>query len=74
MNSQVAQWCQENQVLVNVADSREESNFTVNAAVRQGDLLIGISTNGISPAVSRAIRQAVSYTHLYFFKVFFKVF
>ena len=57
VNSQVAQWCQENQVLVNVADSREESNFTVNAAVRQGDLLIGISTNGISPAVSRAIRQ-----------------
>lgn len=57
VNHDVARWCEENQVLVNVADSREESSFLVNAAVRQGNLLIGISTGGISPAVSRAIRQ-----------------
>lgn len=46
VNHDIAQWCEENQVLVNVADSREESSFLVNAAVRQGDLLIGISTGG----------------------------
>ena len=57
VNHQVAQWCEANQVLVNVADSREESSFTVNAAVRRGDLLIAISTDGASPAVSRAIRM-----------------
>lgn len=44
-------------MLVNVVDSREESSFTVNAAVRRGDLLIGISTNGISPAISKMIRE-----------------
>jgi len=57
VNHQAAQWCEAHQVLVNVADSREESSFTVNAAVRRGDLLIAISTNGASPAVSRAIRM-----------------
>lgn len=57
INQQIARWCQENQVLVNVVDSKKESNFIVNAAVKQGDLLIAVSTNGISPAVSRTIRQ-----------------
>ncbi len=57
VNHQVAMWCKAHQVLVNVVDSREESSFTVNAAVRRGDLLIAISTDGASPAVSRAIRM-----------------
>ena len=56
VNHQVAMWCEANQVLVNVVDSREESSFTVNASVRRGDLLIAISTDGASPAVSKAIR------------------
>lgn len=57
VNHQVAMWCEANQVLVNVVDSRAESSFTVNSAVRRGDLLIAISTDGISPAVSRTIRM-----------------
>ena len=57
VNHQAAIWCENNQVLVNVVDSREESSFTVNAAVRRGNLLIAISTDGASPAVSRSIRM-----------------
>ena len=57
VNHQVAMWCEVNQVLVNVVDSREESSFTVNAAVKRGDLLIAISTDGASPAVSKSIRM-----------------
>jgi len=57
VNHRAAMWCEAHQVLVNVVDSREESSFTVNAAVRRGDLLIAISTDGASPAVSRAIRM-----------------
>ena len=57
VNHRVAQWCQEHQVLVNVVDSKEESSFTVNAAVRQGDLTLTVSTNGVSPAISRKIRK-----------------
>lgn len=57
VNHQVAVWCAEHQVLVNVVDSKEESSFTVNAAVRQGDLTLTVSTNGVSPAISRKIRK-----------------
>ncbi len=57
VNHAVAQWCSDNQVLVNVVDSREESSFTVNAMVQRGDLLLAVSTNGVSPAVSKKIRQ-----------------
>ena len=57
VNHAIAAWCDAHQVLVNVIDSREESSFTVNAAVQRGDLLLAVSTNGVSPAVSRKIRQ-----------------
>ncbi|MBO5365453.1 MAG: bifunctional precorrin-2 dehydrogenase/sirohydrochlorin ferrochelatase [Peptococcaceae bacterium] len=57
VNHRAAVWCEAHQVLVNVADSREESSFTVNAAVRRGDLLIAVSTDGASPAISRGIRM-----------------
>lgn len=57
VNHAVAAWCDVHQVLVNVVDSLEESSFTVNAMVQRGDLLLAVSTNGISPAVSRRIRQ-----------------
>jgi precorrin-2 dehydrogenase/sirohydrochlorin ferrochelatase len=57
INHQVSVWCENNHVLVNVVDSRDESSFTVNSAVRRGDLLIAISTGGASPAVSKAIRM-----------------
>ena len=62
INHEVAMWCESNHVLVNVVDSRDESSFTVNAAVRRGDLLIAISTDGASPAVSKAIRMRLEET------------
>ena len=62
INHQVSMWCESNHVLVNVVDSREESSFTVNSAVRRGDLLIAISTGGASPAVSKAIRMRLEET------------
>lgn len=54
-NHAISEWCQDNQILVNIADSPEESSFTVNSSFRQGDLLVAVSTNGASPAVSAAI-------------------
>ncbi len=43
-------------MLVNVAVPPEESTFIVPSVVERGDLLIAISTNGVSPALSRKIR------------------
>lgn len=57
VNAQVARDCHENRILVNVIDSYEESDFTVNATVTRGDLQLSVSTNGISPAMSRKIRM-----------------
>ena len=62
-NHAVYEWCEEHQVLVNVVDSLEESSFTVNAMVQRGDLMLAVSTSGISPAVSRKIRQELEQTY-----------
>ena len=43
--------------LINVVDTPSEGNFIVPSIVRRGHLTIAISTEGHSPAVSKAIRK-----------------
>lgn len=57
VNREIAQYCTDNNILVNVIDSLEESSFIVNSVFRQGDLTISISTNGKSPALSAKIKE-----------------
>ena len=45
--------------LVNVIDSPSEGNFIVPSVVKQGRLTVAISTDGASPAVSKAIRKEI---------------
>ncbi len=45
--------------LINVIDTPSEGNFIVPSVVRRGPLTIAISTEGCSPAVSKAIRKEV---------------
>lgn len=45
------------QVLIHVEDVIGQCDFHVPAQVRRGDLLLTISTNGRSPALSRRLRQ-----------------
>lgn len=52
-------YCQEKNIPVNVADNKEESSFLFPALVRQGDLVIGITTGGNSPAASRYLREKI---------------
>ena len=59
VNARIASDCRARQLLVNVIDSREESSFTVNSMHRQGDLMIAVSTNGISPAMAKSIRKDI---------------
>lgn len=44
-------------ILTNVADAPAEGSFTVPSSLRQGDLLITISTNGTSPELARWLRH-----------------
>jgi precorrin-2 dehydrogenase len=44
-------------LLLNVADVPQRCNFIMPAAVRQGDLIIAISTAGKSPALARKLRM-----------------
>lgn len=57
MNSSAAQACKKNNILVNVVVPPEESSFIVPSVVERGDLLIAVSTSGISPALAKKIRQ-----------------
>jgi precorrin-2 dehydrogenase/sirohydrochlorin ferrochelatase len=45
--------------LVNIIDLPAEGNFIVPSLVRRGPLIIAISTEGASPAVSKAIRKEI---------------
>lgn len=46
-------------MLCNIADRPESCNFVLPAIVRQGDLVIAISTSNKSPAVARRIRETL---------------
>lgn len=57
VNEQAAQEAKALHALANVATSKKQSDFTVPSSVRRGDLLLTVSTNGGSPALSRALRE-----------------
>src|SRR6185503_9466198 len=46
-------------VPVNVADQPDLSDFIMPAIVRRGDVAIGISTGGASPALARLVRERI---------------
>jgi precorrin-2 dehydrogenase/sirohydrochlorin ferrochelatase len=49
----------EAECLINVIDLPSEGNYIVPSLVRQGALSIAISTEGASPAISKAIRKEI---------------
>lgn len=56
-NSKVSSYCRRKNILVNIVDSPEECGFILPSIVRRGALTISISTDGISPALSKKIRR-----------------
>lgn len=47
-------------ILVNAPANPELSDFTVPAVIKRGDLTVAVSTEGISPAFSRTIKEEIS--------------
>lgn len=59
LNHQIAVFCKEHHIFVNVADSKEDSNFLFPSVIQRGSLSVGISTEGKSPLVSAQIRKEI---------------
>jgi precorrin-2 dehydrogenase/sirohydrochlorin ferrochelatase len=59
VNEEVSKDAAERGLLCNIADRPIACNFVLPAIVRQGDLLIAISTSNRSPAVARRIRETL---------------
>jgi precorrin-2 dehydrogenase/sirohydrochlorin ferrochelatase len=57
VNSSIGRLCKKRNILVNVVTPQDESSFIVPSVVERGDLLIAVSTSGMSPALSKKIRQ-----------------
>jgi siroheme synthase-like protein len=57
VNAAVERAARQERCLVNVADDPAAGDFHTTAAVRQGDLLLAVSTGGASPAVAALVRR-----------------
>lgn len=55
-NSLISSYCRRKGILVNVVDSPKECNFILPSVVRRGNLTVAVSTDGVSPALSKKIR------------------
>ncbi len=51
--------CEKKKILCNSVDSIEYCNFIFPSLIIKGDLVIGISTSGKVPALSRALREKI---------------
>ena len=57
VNAAVSSEAQSLHIWVNSADDPDRCDFILPAVIRRGDLTVAISTGGISPAATRAIRE-----------------
>jgi precorrin-2 dehydrogenase/sirohydrochlorin ferrochelatase len=57
VNRMLADICAKRKIFCNVVDSPTEGNFFVPAHFNQGNILLALSTGGISPALSRRLRR-----------------
>lgn len=57
VNSLISSYCHRKGILVNIVDSPKECNFILPSVARRGNLTIAVSTDGISPALSKKIRR-----------------
>ncbi len=60
VNRQVGIWARARRVPVVVADSPEESTAFSPAIHRDGDLVVGVSTNGASPQLAQHVRDRIA--------------
>ncbi|CAM3034996.1 bifunctional precorrin-2 dehydrogenase/sirohydrochlorin ferrochelatase [Hathewaya histolytica] len=57
VNQEIAMFCKGNNIMCNIVDSMELSDFIVPSTIKRGDLEIAISTLGNSPSLCAKIRK-----------------
>lgn len=60
LNGRISEYCMAERIPVNVVDDRAKCSFFFPALVQEGDLTIGICTNGKSPAAAAWVRNELS--------------
>ena len=60
VNDQIVAEARERNILLNVVDDQERSNFFFTAVHRAGDVMVSISTSGASPALAQWLRNALA--------------
>jgi len=64
INAAVSSEARSLRIWVNSADNPDHCDFILPAVIRRGDLAVAVSTGGVSPAVTRAIREELDeYLH-----------
>jgi precorrin-2 dehydrogenase / sirohydrochlorin ferrochelatase len=56
-NADIFRFAEERQVLMNAVDDPEHCRFSFGSVLRQGDLTVAISTNGVAPALAVRLRE-----------------
>jgi len=59
VNAKVGEWCKAKNIPVSIADDPAQSSFFFPGIVTRGELAVGISTNGTSPAAARQVREII---------------
>ncbi len=59
LNSAITKACYQENILCNVITNPNEGTFTLPAIVRKDNILISLSTSGLSPALSRALKDDI---------------
>lgn len=57
INAAVSNEARSLRIWVNSADDPDHCDFILPAMIRRGDLAVAVSTGGVSPAVTRAVRE-----------------
>lgn len=57
LNLEIAKLAKKKEILINIADNAELSDFTLPAAINRGDLLLTVSSGASLPALSKKIRE-----------------
>lgn len=60
INYRIFSYCKTHNILLNIVDSLSESNFIVPSHIKRGNLILAVSTSGISPGLARKIRKELS--------------